>query len=96
MGLSRSAHRIAVFVEIGAVLLASAVVGCVLALVAGALLSPWVDPLPSLPPTPAFRPPFAVFAAIALAVPLTGAVAATVVQQRTDRANVAEELRYAG
>lgn len=96
MGLSRSAHRAAVFLEIGAVLLASAAVGSALALAAGALLSPWVDPLPSLPPAPSFRPPLGLFAAIALAVPLTGAVAAAIVQRRTDRANVAEELRYAG
>jgi putative ABC transport system permease protein len=96
MGLSGSAHRLAVFLEIGAVLFASAVVGSTLALVAGAMLSPWVDPLPSLPPAPAFRPPLALFSLLALAVPVTGAVAAIVVQRRTDRANVAEELRYAG
>ncbi len=96
MGLSRRAHRGAVFLEIGAVLLASAVVGGSLALVAGALLSPWVDPLPSLPPSPSFRPPIGLFAAIGLAVPITGAVATFLVQRRADRANVAEELRYAG
>jgi putative ABC transport system permease protein len=96
MGLSRGAHRLAVFLEIGAVLLASAIIGSALALIAGAMLSPWVDPLPSLPPAPAFRPPLALFALLALAVPMTGLVAATVVQRRTDRANVAEELRYAG
>jgi putative ABC transport system permease protein len=96
MGLTRRMHRGAVFLEIGAVLLASAVVGSALALVAGALLSPWIDPLPALPPSPSFRPPLGLFAAIAIAVPLTGAIAAIVVQRRTDRANVAEELRYAG
>jgi putative ABC transport system permease protein len=96
MGLSRGAHRMAVFLEIAAVLLASAVVGSALALVAGAVLSPWVDPMPSLPPSPAFRPPIPLFALIALAVPVTGGIAALVVQHRTDRANVAEELRYAG
>ena len=41
-------------------------------------------------------PPFHLFALLALAVPVTGAVAAIVVQRRTDGANVAEELRYAG
>jgi putative ABC transport system permease protein len=96
MGLSRSAHRRAVFLEIGAVLLASAAVGGALALAAGALLSPWVDPMPSLPPSPSFRPPIGLFGAIALAVPLTAAVATFLVQRRADRANVAEELRYAG
>jgi putative ABC transport system permease protein len=96
MGLTRGGHRVAVFLEIGSVLFASAVVGSVLALVAGAVLSPWVDPFPALPPSPAFRPPIPLFAAIAVAVPVTGAVAAVIVQRRTDRANVAEELRYAG
>jgi putative ABC transport system permease protein len=96
MGLTPGAHRLAVFLEIGSVLLASAVVGSVLALVAGAVLSPWVDPFPGLPPSPAFRPPVPLFAAIAVAVPVTGAIAALIVQRRTDRANVAEELRYAG
>jgi putative ABC transport system permease protein len=96
MGLSRGAHRRAVFLEIGAVLLASATVGGALALAAGALLSPWVDPMPSLPPSPSFRPPIGLFAAIAVAVPVTAAVATFLVQRRADRANVAEELRYAG
>jgi putative ABC transport system permease protein len=96
MGLTKGEHRNAVFLEIGTVLLASAVVGGSLALVAGALLSPWVDPLPSLPPSPSFRPPPGLFAAIALAVPITGAVATFLVQRRADRANIAEELRYAG
>jgi putative ABC transport system permease protein len=96
MGLTRGGHLVAVFLEIGSVLLASAVVGSVLALIAGAVLSPWVDPFPALPPSPVFRPPIPLFAAIAVAVPVTGAVAALIVQRRTDRANVAEELRYAG
>jgi hypothetical protein len=96
MGLSRGAHRRAVFLEIGAVLLASATIGGALALAAGALLSPWVDPMPSLPPSPSFRPPIGLFAAIAVAVPVTAAVATFLVQRRADRANVAEELRYAG
>jgi hypothetical protein len=96
MGLTHRAHAIAVFLEIGAVLLAAAIVGTALALIAGGMLAPWVDPLPSLPPAPAFRPPVPLFAAIAAAVPLTGAAAALLVQRRTDRANVAEELRYAG
>jgi hypothetical protein len=78
------------------VLLASATVGGALALAAGALLSPWVDPMPSLPPSPSFRPPIGLFAAIAVAVPVTAAVATFLVQRRADRANVAEELRYAG
>jgi putative ABC transport system permease protein len=96
MGLTRRSHRLAVFLEIGSVLLAAVLVGSVLALVAGAVLSPWVDPMPALPPSPAFSPPVPLFAAIAIAVPVTGAIAALVVQWRTDRANVAEELRYAG
>jgi putative ABC transport system permease protein len=96
MGLSRGQHRGAVFLEIGSVLLASAVVGASLALAAGALLAPWVDPLPSLPPSPSFRPPLGLFAAVAFAVPVTGAIATFLVQRRADRSNVAEELRYAG
>jgi putative ABC transport system permease protein len=96
MGLSRSGHRAAVVAEIAAILLVAAVVGSVLAIVAGSAMSPWVDPLPSVAPAPSFRLPTGVLALVLLAVPLTAVVGAAIVQRRTDAGSVAEALRYAG
>jgi hypothetical protein len=96
MGLSRAGHRAAVFAEIGATLLVAVVVGIGLAVAAGAAMSPWVDPLPSVAPAPSFHAPMGVLGLVLLGVPLTSLVGGVVVQRRADSASVAEALRYAG
>jgi ABC-type antimicrobial peptide transport system permease subunit len=96
MGLSRRDHRAAVVAEIGAILLVAAAVGTILAAIAGAAMSPWLDPLPAVAPAPSFRTPSGVLLVVLVAVPLTALIGGAVAQRRTDRSNVAEALRYAG
>jgi putative ABC transport system permease protein len=96
MGLSFGEHLLAVFIEMTAIMLTALVVGGALAVVAGAILAPWIDPLPALPPAPSLHAPYEQFL-WALAATLTASGAASwLISRRAARANVAEVLRSAG
>jgi hypothetical protein len=96
MGLSSGGHRAAVALELGLILLIAAAAGTILAIVAGAAMTPWIDPLPSVAPTPTFRTPGAVLLVVSIGAPLIALLGGALVQRRTDRSDVAEALRYAG
>jgi len=95
MGLSRATHRLSVAFELAGMLLGAFVVGTVLAAAATRLIYRKLDLLPSLPPTPLYRIPWAILGAIAFAAVLTAAIGALAVQRRAQRANVAEVMRLA-
>jgi putative ABC transport system permease protein len=95
MGLGRGAHRASVAIELSSILLASVVIGTVLAAIAARLVFGQLDPLPAIPPPPLFRVPvllLAVTAAIALVASWVGAWR---VQRAADHARVGEVMRLA-
>jgi putative ABC transport system permease protein len=96
MGLSRKEHRRSVALELGGMLVAAFVIGTVFATAAAAIVHGKVDPLPTLPPGPLLRIPFATFATVAAIVVALSWLGAMRVQRRADRANVGELLRRAG
>jgi putative ABC transport system permease protein len=93
MGLGRSQHRRALFVELAA----SVIVGCWLGLaaaLAGARLAyGLIDPVPGFRPDPLLRPATAVIVVVAVAAVALTVVAAGLAQRRTDRDDPAEVLR---
>jgi putative ABC transport system permease protein len=95
MGLSKGTHRRSVAAELAGMLLGAFVIGTALAAVATRLIYRKLDLLPSLPPAPVYRIPFAILGAIAGASVLTAMIGAFAVQRRAQRANVAEVLRLA-
>ncbi|HCO03475.1 MAG TPA: hypothetical protein DIT48_08980 [Actinobacteria bacterium] len=96
MGLTPGAHRASVMAELAGMLLTALVLGVVLAVVASFLIYARLDPLPNLPPTPLLRMPFVLFGATLLALAAVALIAASWVQRRADRVNVAEVMRLAG
>jgi putative ABC transport system permease protein len=96
MGLTSRAHAASVAMELAGMLLSAFVIGAGLAVVAAVLVFGKLDPLPALPPGPLLRYPFALFGSALAALLLSSVAGAWIVQQRADRANVAEVMRLAG
>ena len=96
MGLGRKEHRRSIALELGGMLTAAFVIGAVFATAAAAIVHGKVDPLPTLPPGPLFRVPFATLVTIAAAVLALAWLGAMRVQRRADHTNVGELLRRAG
>jgi putative ABC transport system permease protein len=93
MGFSHRRHWAALVVEVGAMMLGVVVLGTALALACVRIVSPHVDPLPVLPPSPLMVVPWfalAVVWCVGLAVVFAGTAIAQVVGGRVD---VAEVLR---
>jgi putative ABC transport system permease protein len=96
MGLRRRTHRWSVAVELFGLLAMAFVVGAGAAAVAATLVRRELEVLPNLPPEGVVVTPVAAALAIAAALAVLAWIAAWVVQRRTDRANVAEVMRFAG
>jgi len=95
MGLTRSAHRWAVALELGGMLAISLLSGAVLALASSLLVYARLDPLPTLPPDPLFAVPPMLFVLLIALISLAALLGAWRVQRKADTANVSEVLRYA-
>ena len=95
MGLSSRAHLAAIAAELGGLLAAALVLGGTLACVALLLIYAHLDPLPSLPPGAVLAWPFALLAALLLAVAACAGLSALLVHRWSARAPVGRVLRYA-
>jgi putative ABC transport system permease protein len=94
MGLTASAHRGAVVIEILLLLATALVAGAVLAFGTTALIYRRLDPLPDLPPDPTLRVPVSLLLTIAVAIAVCAWVGGWWVQHRAGRANVGAVLRF--
>jgi putative ABC transport system permease protein len=95
MGLTFGGNVLAAFIEITAIMGTAFAVGGALAVIAGWILAPWIDPLPALAPGPSLHPPYPqLWWAFAVTIAAAG-VTALVICGRAERANVAQVLRYA-
>lgn len=93
MGFTRRRHWAALVAEVGAMMLGVVLLGTALALACVKIVSPHVDPLPALPPTPLMVVPWpalVVIWGVGLAVVVGGTAFAQLVGGRV---NVAEVLR---
>jgi putative ABC transport system permease protein len=95
MGLSRSAHRRAVALELGGMLAISLAIGSVLALASAWLIHSRLDPLPGVPPDPLFDVPSQLLTVLVPVIAVAALAGAWRVQRRADTAKVGEVLRYA-
>jgi putative ABC transport system permease protein len=95
MGMTSAAHRRSVISELGGMLGSAFVAGSLFAWVASLMVQGRLDPLPSLPPSPALRVPGAPIGLTAAALAAAVVVGAAAVQRRADRASVAEVMRRA-
>jgi putative ABC transport system permease protein len=95
MGLSRAAHRLSVFTEVGATLVAGCVTGMALSLLAARLVYPRLDALPSVQPPPLLRTPVPALVATGAAVLVAAWLGAWTAQRSADRTNAEEVLRLA-
>jgi hypothetical protein len=93
MGLSPGKHQLALALELGTILVASFVIGALLALVAARLVIVELDAPAALPGGPLFRTPW-VLIGVALAVLIAASVVgALITDRRAARAKVAEVIR---
>jgi predicted lysophospholipase L1 biosynthesis ABC-type transport system permease subunit len=95
MGMTRSAHRWAVTLELGGMLLISLLIGAVLALASSWLVYARLDPLPTIPPGPLFAVPSLLFVVLIALISFAALLGAWRVQRKADTAKVSEVLRYA-
>jgi putative ABC transport system permease protein len=96
MGLSRSAHRRALAVELVAGLLVGIWSGIAIAVVAARLAHTHLDPVPGFQPDPVLRTATLLMVGFALAGVLLVAGAAALAQRRVDRDDPVEVLRAGG
>lgn len=96
MGLSRMSHRLAIGGELMAMLIAAALSGGVLAIIAARIVATRIDPLPGLPPEGIFQVPAVVMLGLPLVLIFISVFGAWLVQRNADRMNVAEVMRLAG
>lgn len=95
MGLTSTAGRLALLLELGAVLLAALLLGAVSGLGAAYLAVPLLDPLPQVPPAARTALPLAVLAAATVVLALLAVAAALALQRRTETADTSRVLRVA-
>jgi putative ABC transport system permease protein len=93
MGLGRSQHRRALFVELAASVVVGSWLGLAAALAGARLAYGLIDPVPGFRPDPLLRPATAVIVVVAVAAVALTVVAAGLAQRRTDRDDPAEVLR---
>jgi hypothetical protein len=87
--------RLALALELGAILLASFVIGASLGLVAGRLVAPLLDPLQAIPPAPLFDAPAPVLLWTLVGLAVVTGVGAWLVQRRSSAVDLGEVLRVA-
>jgi hypothetical protein len=95
MGVDPSTHRWSLVLEIGAMLVAAAVLGAALGVVAAALLVGRLDPLPVVPPDPLFVTPLGAMVAVFLAAVAVSWVGAWFTSRQAARVSLGEALRVA-
>ena len=93
MGLSASAHRLAVALELGGMLLTSFIFAAMLALAAARLVLTRIEPLATLTPVPLFDTPLSTLAAALLALVAVALAGAWLTSWAAERAKVAEVMR---
>jgi putative ABC transport system permease protein len=95
MGLTRSAHRRSVALELTAMLGAAFVVGSTLSVAAALLVYGRLDLLPELPPAPLLRLPPVLFGSVLVVLAAAAWAGAAAVQWQAERTSVAEVMRLA-
>jgi putative ABC transport system permease protein len=95
MGLTRSAHRRSVALELVAMLGAAFVVGSTLSVAAALLVYGRLDLLPELPPAPLLRLPPVLFGSVLVVLAVAAWAGAMAVQWQAERTSVAEVMRLA-
>lgn len=95
MGMTERTYRRAIMLEFGTMLAVAAIVGTGLALVAGALVVPRIDPLPTIPPGPLLIAPLVLLAASAACLVALTWIGARVTSIRAARTDLGEVMRLA-
>jgi hypothetical protein len=95
MGLTDRSHRIALVLELSAMLLSSLVLAVGFALVAARLIFPEIDPLPGTPPGPLFEIPWLLLAGTFGALAMVSVVGGLMANRSAERADFAEVMRLA-
>lgn len=95
MGLSPSAHRVALAAELLALLGLAAALATAFGMLAAGLTLGQIDPLPDLPPSPRLGVPLPALAALLVTLGAAGMLGAALLQRRADRSDIAEVLRSA-
>ena len=93
MGLSRQAHRLAVAIELGALLLSALVLGALFALASAQLVLTRIEPIASLTPVPLFALPARELAVSVLAVGAASLIGGWFASWMSERASVSDVLR---
>jgi putative ABC transport system permease protein len=93
MGLSAGRHQFALSLELGTMLVASFVIGAVLALVAARLVIVELDAPAELPGGPLFRTPWVLIGGALAGLIAASALGALIADRRAAHANVAEVIR---
>jgi putative ABC transport system permease protein len=95
MGLSPGSHLIAVLAELACILLVALLIGAALAVSAAFLVFHKLDPLPTLPPSALLKLPLKLVGGILLGILVSSVVGSWLVQRQTERANIAQVMRFA-
>lgn len=95
MGMADATYRRALTLEFGTMLTVAFVVGAALALVAGILVVPLIDPLPTIPPGPLVVAPVAALAVVVAALACVTWAGAWLTSARARRTDLGEVMRLA-
>ena len=77
------------------ILVAALVIGGALALSAAGLVFHRLDPLPTLPPSALLQVPIRLLGAIVVGIVVSTLLGSALVQRQTERANIAQVMRFA-
>jgi putative ABC transport system permease protein len=95
MGMGVATYRWAIALEFGTMLVVGGIVGTGLALLAGALVIPTIDPLPTIPPGPLLVAPLTVVGLAGICVLVLTWAGAWLTSVRARRADLGEVMRLA-
>jgi predicted lysophospholipase L1 biosynthesis ABC-type transport system permease subunit len=95
MGMREGQARTALILELTAMLLAAFVLGASMGVVAGRLIAPLLDPLPTIPPDPLFDAPIAVVLSTLVGLLVVSVVGGWFVHRRAAAVDLGEVLRVA-
>jgi predicted lysophospholipase L1 biosynthesis ABC-type transport system permease subunit len=95
MGMTETAHRRAIVIEVASMLVFAYALGLGLAIAASLLLVSHLDPLPSIPPTPLFVSPVWVLAAGLLGVVVVSWLGGLISDRRARSVDLGEVMRLA-
>jgi hypothetical protein len=93
--MADATYRRALTLEFGTMLTVAFVVGAALALVAGILVVPLIDPLPTIPPGPLVVAPVAALAVVVAALACVTWAGAWLTSARARRTDLGEVMRLA-